>query len=83
MKLWLDDRRPAPAGWTRAFSVAEAQALLKTGQIEEASLDHDLGACEGTSLRSAIKSLLPRVATTCAAGMARSQSRNLVSSHDA
>jgi len=46
MKLWLDDRRPAPAGWTRAFSVAEAQALLKTGQVEEASLDHDLGACE-------------------------------------
>ena len=46
MKLWLDDRRPAPAGWTRAFTVAEAQAFLQTGGVNEASLDHDLGACE-------------------------------------
>ena len=46
MKLWLDDRRQAPAGWTRVFTVAEAQALLMTGQVEEASLDHDLGACD-------------------------------------
>jgi hypothetical protein len=46
MKLWLDDRRPAPAGWTRAHTVAEAQAYLQTGGVDEASLDHDLGACE-------------------------------------
>ena len=45
MKLWLDDRRPAPIGWTRALTVADAQALLMTGDVEEASLDHDLGAC--------------------------------------
>jgi hypothetical protein len=46
MKLWLDDRRPAPSGWTRAYSVAEAQRYLTTGLVEEASLDHDLGACD-------------------------------------
>jgi NAD+-processing family protein with receiver domain len=38
MKLCLDDRRPAPAGWTRAYTVAEAQAYLQTGEVEEASL---------------------------------------------
>jgi hypothetical protein len=46
VKLWLDDRRRAPAGWTHALSVAEAQAFLITGEVEEASLDHDLGACD-------------------------------------
>lgn len=46
MKLWLDDRRRAPAGWTRAYTVAEAQAHLQTGAVDEASLDHDLGACD-------------------------------------
>jgi hypothetical protein len=46
MKLWLDDRRPAPPGWTRVHTVAEAQAYLQTGEVDEASLDHDLGACE-------------------------------------
>jgi hypothetical protein len=46
LKLWVDDRRPAPAGWTRALSVAEAQAFLRSGQVDEASLHHDLGACD-------------------------------------
>jgi hypothetical protein len=46
MKLWLDDRRLAPPGWTRAYTVADAQTYLATGEVEEASLDHDLGACE-------------------------------------
>ena len=45
-ELWLDDRRPAPSGWTRAYTVAEAQRYLATEEVEEASLDHDLGACE-------------------------------------
>ena len=46
LKLWLDDRRPAPSGWTRAYTVADAQRYLATGLVEEASLDHDLGACD-------------------------------------
>ena len=43
MKLWLDDMRPEPAGWTRARTVEQAQEFLSTGEVEEASLDHDLG----------------------------------------
>jgi hypothetical protein len=46
MKLWLDDRRREPSGWTRVLNVAETEALLRTGRVDEASLDHDLGACE-------------------------------------
>lgn len=43
MKLWHDDIRPAPEGWVWARTNAEAIKLLKTGKVEEASLDHDLG----------------------------------------
>jgi hypothetical protein len=46
VKLWLDDMRPAPVGWQWAKTVQEAQELLSTGDVDEASLDHDLGACE-------------------------------------
>lgn len=46
MKLWLDDIRPVPDDtWTRAYNAEEAIEYLKTGQVVEASLDHDLGAC--------------------------------------
>jgi len=43
MKLWLDDVRPPPPGWEHARTVEEAQSLLGTGAVDEASLDHDLG----------------------------------------
>jgi len=45
MNLWLDDIRPAPIGLQHAFTVAEAQEMLLTGDVVKASLDHDLGAC--------------------------------------
>jgi hypothetical protein len=46
MKLWLDDVR-APwkfgcTGWTWAKTADEAMDYLRTGQVTEASLDHDL-----------------------------------------
>jgi hypothetical protein len=41
--VWLDDVRPAPAGWTRAYTAREAIALLEAGGVVEVSLDHDLG----------------------------------------
>lgn len=41
--MWLDDLRPVPEGWTGVRSVNEAIALLSTGLVVEASLDHDLG----------------------------------------
>jgi hypothetical protein len=43
MKLWLDDVRPAPDGWTWVKDAHEAIALLARGEVEIASLDHDLG----------------------------------------
>ena len=54
MKLWVDDVRPAPEGWERAWSVEGAkQAIMEHEQYshpyELLSLDHDAGdfACDG------------------------------------
>ncbi len=43
MKVFLDDARETPPGWVRVFWPEEAIALLRTGQVTEISLDHDLG----------------------------------------
>jgi hypothetical protein len=43
MRVFLDDERICPAGWVRVFWLDEAIELLQTGQVEELSLDHDLG----------------------------------------
>ncbi|MCX6141699.1 MAG: hypothetical protein NTZ35_00620 [Ignavibacteriales bacterium] len=43
MKLYLDDTRPTPDGWTRAYTAQETIEYLMTGQVVELSLDHDLG----------------------------------------
>jgi len=43
MKLFLDDKRTPPAGWTLVRTAKEAIFLLETGFVEEFSLDHDLG----------------------------------------
>ncbi len=48
MKLWLDDVRPAPFGWTWAKTLAEAKAIIRSEDVEECSLDHDLGATPET-----------------------------------
>lgn len=46
MKLWLDDIRPpwkhGCVGWTWAKTAEEAIVFFATGEVEEASLDHDL-----------------------------------------
>lgn len=47
MKLYLDDIRPCPEGWTLARSVDEAQeavmdCLERNEEWTDASLDHDL-----------------------------------------
>jgi hypothetical protein len=46
VKLYLDDVRTPPDGWTLAKTVAAAKAALLTGTVEHASLDHDLGVCD-------------------------------------
>lgn len=43
MKVFLDDEREAPTGWIHVHWPEEAIALLRTGNITEISLDHDLG----------------------------------------
>ena len=43
MKVYLDDERSTPEGWTRVYWPEEAIALLRTGDVKEISLDHDLG----------------------------------------
>jgi len=46
MKIYIDDVRPAPEGWTLVKTFQELKALLisTVGQeIEEISFDHDLG----------------------------------------
>lgn len=43
MKVYLDDARQTPEGWVRVFWPDQAIELMKTGQVLEISLDHDLG----------------------------------------
>ena len=43
MRVWLDDVRPAPEGWTLVRWPEEVIALLKAGAVTHVSLDHDLG----------------------------------------
>lgn len=43
MRVYLDDERPTPDGWVRVYWPDEAIALLESGQVDELSLDHDLG----------------------------------------
>ena len=43
MKVYLDDERAAPAGWVDVRWPEEVIELLKTGNVTELSLDHDLG----------------------------------------
>lgn len=42
-EIFLDDRRPTPEGWVRAYWPGEVIAWLKTGEVTHLSLDHDLG----------------------------------------
>lgn len=51
MRLWFEDSedRGCPKGWTQAKNVDEAIELVKTGEVEEMSLDHDIDepCCSG------------------------------------
>lgn len=43
MKLYVDDERPCPEGWTVARTYDEALFCLILYNITDLSLDHDLG----------------------------------------
>nr|WP_306671545.1 cyclic-phosphate processing receiver domain-containing protein [Endozoicomonas sp. ONNA2] len=40
----MDDVRATQSGWIRTWSPDETIALLKIGQVQEFSLDHDLAS---------------------------------------
>ena len=46
MKLYLDDYRDPPEGWTVVRTAKEAIRLLLSGIVTDISLDHDLGTKE-------------------------------------
>jgi len=46
MKIYLDDVRDTPKGWTRTYTVKETIGHLMYGKVTELSLDHDLGATD-------------------------------------
>ena len=52
MKLWLDDVREAPEGWVHVKTPEEAIEFLRSGEVEEISLDHDLGLATTESERT-------------------------------
>ena len=43
MKVYLDDERTPPDGWKLVRWPEEAIELLKSGEVTDLSLDHDLG----------------------------------------
>lgn len=43
MKLYVDDIRACPFGWTEARTVTDAIRILATQKVEHVSLDHDIG----------------------------------------
>ena len=43
MRVYLDDERTPPPGWRLVRWPDEVIALLRTNEVEELSLDHDLG----------------------------------------
>ena len=43
IKVYLDDERKPPAGWKLVKWPDEVIALMKKGNVDEISLDHDLG----------------------------------------
>lgn len=43
MKIYLDDERETPPGWTRVYTVEQTIEQLLTRQVTHLSLDNDLG----------------------------------------
>lgn len=45
MNLYMDDVRSCPDGWKVARTVEDAKLFLASGEVDDCSLDHDMGAC--------------------------------------
>lgn len=64
MRVYLDDERESPEGWVRVYWPDEAIELLKTGEVIEISLDHDLGDDERGTGYDVVLWIEEAVATT-------------------
>jgi hypothetical protein len=51
VKVWLDDVREEPEGWVRTTTVKETIKALELFDVQELSLDHDLGELEEPGIR--------------------------------
>jgi hypothetical protein len=58
VRVWLDDERAAPEGWVHVRTPEESIELLRTAEVEEISLDHDLGLDVGGRERTGYDVLL-------------------------
>ena len=58
MRVYLDDARESPEGWTRTFTPEQTIELLQTGSVEKLSLDHDLGLDSPEAARTGYSVLL-------------------------
>jgi hypothetical protein len=58
VRVWLDDERAAPEGWVHVRTPEEAIELLRGGDVQELSLDHDLGLDAGARERTGYDVLL-------------------------
>jgi hypothetical protein len=61
MKLWLDDTREAPDGWTLVQTASQMIVLIAANwdHLELVSLDHDLGTeLDGMDVLNAIEEML-------------------------
>ena len=65
VRLYLDDVRPCPFGYTLARSVAEAIELMVRWTVTDASLDHDLGACDDCLRREEVAAAAATGAFLC------------------
>jgi hypothetical protein len=64
MRLYLDDLRPTPDGFTaRVYTAQEAIDMLKTNMVEHISFDHDLGEPENGTGYDVAKWIEYQVAT--------------------
>ena len=63
MKVFLDDERPTPNGWTAARWPDDVISFLKAGDVTHLSLDHDLGDDERGTGYDVLKWIEEAVAT--------------------
>jgi len=73
VKVYLDDERATPEGWTRVYWPEEAIELLRTGMVEVISLDHDLGDDDRGTGYDVVKWIAEQVVTAGFEGIPRSR----------